>query len=395
MHKSVLVVDDVALSREIIKNAISGSDERVKVNLVENAYAAVHKMRSKNYDLVIMDIMMPNGDGFELLEMLSQLAISTKVIVISSLDSAVIDMMLAIGKLFDLDILAALEKPFDSKALAGLVSDVLFESNPDTNKVSNDAVEVGDVHFPIGVFYQPQMDTMTNEIVGVDVQANWVNTQKSLLLSALILPSAKTLVDRRRFNQIVIGKFFDEYQTHLQYLVAPLGFTLHVHEGFIDDTTIYEQLIQLPIMNPAHRFSLFLDTIASLENKEVLEKYKRLTEVGYTLITGAQDLTAALLEKADAFQISEIVINTPPSSVTHSSALGTQSVEETALEILTRLGVNDGLTVSCNGVEDKISSAQLKSKGVVKQQGVLFSGPIRVMELLSFVKNRSKQVSTA
>ncbi|MCG9695263.1 response regulator [Vibrio sp. Isolate22] len=65
MNNTVLIVDDVELSREVIKNAVSLSNKKTSVQFAENAFDAMSKMQIASFDLVIMDIMMPNGDGFE------------------------------------------------------------------------------------------------------------------------------------------------------------------------------------------------------------------------------------------------------------------------------------------------------------------------------------------
>lgn len=61
MYK-ILIVDDEAAIRQLI--AKYAAFEGYETDQAENGMQAVEKCRSENYDLVILDIMMPELDGF-------------------------------------------------------------------------------------------------------------------------------------------------------------------------------------------------------------------------------------------------------------------------------------------------------------------------------------------
>lgn len=58
----VLVVDDEKLIRDVIKEYLLL--EKIDVDEAENGLVAVEKARENNYDIIIMDIMMPKMDGY-------------------------------------------------------------------------------------------------------------------------------------------------------------------------------------------------------------------------------------------------------------------------------------------------------------------------------------------
>jgi len=60
---SVLIVDDVALSRTILREYMR--DLPVDVDEAENGVVAVAKVRDRKYDFILMDLLMPEMDGFE------------------------------------------------------------------------------------------------------------------------------------------------------------------------------------------------------------------------------------------------------------------------------------------------------------------------------------------
>ena len=62
----VLVVDDTPDNRELLSRRIT--KEGHAVTLAENGREAMEKLRAGHYDLVMLDIMMPEMSGFEVLE---------------------------------------------------------------------------------------------------------------------------------------------------------------------------------------------------------------------------------------------------------------------------------------------------------------------------------------
>ena len=58
----VLVVDDEKLIRDVIKEYLLL--EKIEVDEASNGEEAVDKVKNNNYDIIIMDIMMPKMDGY-------------------------------------------------------------------------------------------------------------------------------------------------------------------------------------------------------------------------------------------------------------------------------------------------------------------------------------------
>lgn len=82
----ILVVDDYRTNR--LKLAIGLKQQGYTVGEAENGVAALEKLRSESFDLVLLDILMPEMDGYQVLEHMKKDKIlrDVPVIVISAQD---------------------------------------------------------------------------------------------------------------------------------------------------------------------------------------------------------------------------------------------------------------------------------------------------------------------
>jgi len=101
----VLVVeDDPAISRFIVRGL---TEEHYLVDLVQDGQSAVEMAGAEEYDVVVLDLMLPELDGFEVCRRLRRNGIDTPVIIVTARD-AVADRITALDAGAD-DVLV---KPF-------------------------------------------------------------------------------------------------------------------------------------------------------------------------------------------------------------------------------------------------------------------------------------------
>src|ERR1035441_6799043 len=63
---NILVVDDEADIREGLQDLLTS--EGYAVDLAQNGAEGLHKMETRGYDLVLLDLMMPDRSGMEVLQ---------------------------------------------------------------------------------------------------------------------------------------------------------------------------------------------------------------------------------------------------------------------------------------------------------------------------------------
>lgn len=133
----ILVVEDEPSLQEVIRNTLE--KERYIVEVADNLNGAIEKTGVYDYDCILLDIMLPDGSGLELLQHLKQNRKKENVIIISAKDS--ID-----DKIAGLDLGADdyLAKPFHLAELSARIRSVARRSRNDgelTYKAGNVVLE--------------------------------------------------------------------------------------------------------------------------------------------------------------------------------------------------------------------------------------------------------------
>lgn len=117
-NKSVLVVDDDTSIRGMVRSVLHR--EGFEVEEVAGGNDAIALMAEKSYDAVVLDVMMGEGNGEDVLRALAAMRPGHKcVVVISAAAPAVID-QLAIS-----NVQAKLRKPFDIAQLVEAIRECL------------------------------------------------------------------------------------------------------------------------------------------------------------------------------------------------------------------------------------------------------------------------------
>lgn len=81
----ILIVEDEPSLRELIQSALE--KERFIVETASDYSSAILKIEDYDYDCILLDIMLPDGNGLAVLEKLKQMHKNDSVIIISAKDS--------------------------------------------------------------------------------------------------------------------------------------------------------------------------------------------------------------------------------------------------------------------------------------------------------------------
>jgi len=111
--KRVLIVDDDATIRELLGSVLRRRD--LAVDEAADGGEALVLLRQNSYAVVLLDLLMPNVDGFGVLDELESAVSTPVVLVITGADRALLK------QLDPQKIHGVLRKPFDADDLANIV----------------------------------------------------------------------------------------------------------------------------------------------------------------------------------------------------------------------------------------------------------------------------------
>ena len=114
----ILVADDEEIMRDVLTDLLSS--ESYKVDLAENGSQTLKQIQSREYGLVLLDLMLPDLDGLQVLEELKTLENSPEVIILTAFAS--IEKAIKATKLGAFDFIA---KPFKNDELLLSVKNAL------------------------------------------------------------------------------------------------------------------------------------------------------------------------------------------------------------------------------------------------------------------------------
>ena len=137
----ILIIEDEPSLRELVSRSLE--KERYVVETASDLESAMEKVELYDYDCILLDIMLPDGSGFEILQSLKTLRKKENVIIISAKDSLE-------DKILGLELGADdyLPKPFHLAELNARVKSVLRRKHRDGEHI----ITMGNVRLLPDVF---------------------------------------------------------------------------------------------------------------------------------------------------------------------------------------------------------------------------------------------------
>lgn len=199
MH--ILIVDDEELIRSVIKDYIL--EEHYTCDEADNGETAIELVEENNYDLIIMDIMMPHMDGYQAIKEIKRLK-NIPVIMLSARTEE-IDKLAG----FDIGIDDYVTKPFSPKELIARIKAVTKRNKED------DILTVGNI-------------VINNSSREVTIEGEYVElTHTQFELLKLFLSNINIALSRDRIIESIWGYDYEAddrtIDAHIKLLRSKLG----------------------------------------------------------------------------------------------------------------------------------------------------------------------------
>jgi CheY-like chemotaxis protein len=174
MKKRILVVEDQSYIRNIVRFNLerAGYD----VYQADTGSKAVEFLTTMTYDLVLLDLMLPEVTGFEILEMLQQQGVTKNLpIIVMTAKGERSD----VARVIQLGARDFVVKPFNVKAMVEKVKEHLVKNNPLTKTEEKSVdLETGDLPIVSGIANKLSLVISATDSLTIEEAKNIVKSQK-------------------------------------------------------------------------------------------------------------------------------------------------------------------------------------------------------------------------
>ncbi len=116
--KKILIIEDESTINTLLKEFLEGNG--FEIDIAEEGKVAVELLKRKDYDLLIVDMLLPGEHGLDIIKMKGHNFITPIIIV-----SGIYDEREVLDKIKDSNVKFFLKKPFDLKDLLSKVNSAI------------------------------------------------------------------------------------------------------------------------------------------------------------------------------------------------------------------------------------------------------------------------------
>jgi EAL domain-containing protein (putative c-di-GMP-specific phosphodiesterase class I)/ActR/RegA family two-component response regulator len=182
MTRLLVLDDDVDIG-----NAIRDLAEDLKFDVAVTTTPAefVKSLAKVTPDLITLDLVLPGGDGIEMLRLLESHHYRGAVVLVSGMDDKVLTTARRLGIALGLDVIGSVHKPFQAGTVRELLRKVA-ERHPIFDAADFRAAL--NAHEFV-MYYQPIVEMNSNKVLGAEAVIRWARPDHGLVMPDVFLPS--------------------------------------------------------------------------------------------------------------------------------------------------------------------------------------------------------------
>jgi len=198
---NVILVDDVDFSRKVVSFIIK-KNFHDQVNIIEakSCNDVVNILNKKNIiHGIITDIMMPNGDGLDLIKVLSENNYHIPVAIVSSVKATILEKVMDLAEVSGVTIVNSYNKPISAEEVISTI-DFFNVNRIEERKMLFEDVKQNDL---VELYYQPIVNFSSHRIDGVQVSPHWKNQKESAVAESVFLPDINDMKNTVGFMNLM------------------------------------------------------------------------------------------------------------------------------------------------------------------------------------------------
>ena len=381
----VLVIDDDPLFQIVISESLRSSG----VSMIDTANDGVEGLETlakanDSYDLIAVDLQMPNMTGVDVIRELSRLGFKGSVIIISSETSNLLRSVENMAKLLGIDILGALGKPLDVDALNALMHSSRERKRGDNSAHLSRTQVIKAIENRLLVpFFQPKVSLKTRSVTGFEVLARHkeLGTKSAPGDYLEAIEKFGLSVDFLCSMIAQAAKQIDDWPTRYRALKLSFNLTpLAVQDSGLPDRLL-AAVVRAGLDPKSVTFEITENhllecTAASLEVLSLMRLY------GFDLSIDDFGTGATSIEQLRTFPFTELKIDGRFMMTSDSDEFSRLTVETSA-----KLAGMLGMTVVAEGVETPAAILFARRSGADQVQGFHFARPMSADDTLAWLSS--------
>lgn len=247
----VLVVDDSTLQREFAEELCREIGIEQVLHAVDGIEAIEVLRKDCAIEAIILDLEMPGMDGVQVLHELVRLQLDPAIVVASSRESVLLNVVESMGKSLGLRLLGVLQKPISLEQLAGSLGRYSAITQRDEREsaeqhngpeLSEEDVQLALLRGEFISYFQPKVALYDGRLCGVEALIRWQHPEHGLLAPAAFIG----LVEAGQYISPVTLHMLDmslRYCKVWHEAGLPLSFSINVSARSLADSKLADAII--------------------------------------------------------------------------------------------------------------------------------------------------------
>ncbi|GLR73398.1 EAL domain-containing response regulator [Aliivibrio sifiae] len=352
MKSNIIIVDDIEFSRKVISYIIKKRfNDEVNIIEAENSYD-VEKIIKSNIKIngIITDIIMPDGSGFDLINVLSMNNYNIPIVIVSSVKMNILEKIMNLAEVSGVNIINSYRKPISSEDIIKSIENFSLQELEEKKECftgcnKNSLVEL---------YYQPQVNIQDRVTIGAEVFIQWKNKEDSSVSQNVFMPKIDDMKKLLNFMRLSVSMLFDEVCEYFDNMNDEFKLNLRVPLKIICDDEFIGYLLNRKLRIPSNKIVFVIDCHDKIDDRtKLVENTKMLKDIGI-------GVSINFCEQCNKTYISDAYKELPLARVTMDHNIPTSS----RLHICNALSISDNgmviYDVNNDGVKDKLIEQGLK-----------------------------------
>ncbi|WP_164503609.1 EAL domain-containing response regulator [Pleionea sediminis] len=349
------------------------------------------KNKTKEFDLIFLDINMPGEDGLEVIKKLVERTYKGHIVFVSGLDNSVIESSCSLAKKNGLTIDGYLSKPFSFDTFKSMVNPIISAKKSDKEAKSLNSKPIGTwvtkseiqralsekQFFPV---FQPQISSLSMSMTSVECLARWKHPQRGVVNPVEFIHKIEEYQLMSKFTRLFL-------ETSANYCQQLQTFGLEINMSF----NISAEDINLS----------FVDFVSELfQRYKIPSKRVTLEVTESSAISPTSDAIAALVKlrlkgfglSIDDFgtgystigSIQELPFNEIKVDRSFTSQIDQKESSLAIVKSIIALSQELDYSIVVEGIENPEQLKRVLDLGDALLQGFFFSKPLEFNELLEY-----------